>query len=87
VHRVEAYVDDVLELPPSSLPSVASASSPHATPPTATISVGPAEPLPVVAGRIISLIALAVLAIELGVLAVRAVYGRSSRSSKRAPRG
>jgi hypothetical protein len=83
---VDPHLDDVLELAPSSLSNGASASSLHATPPTATISVGPAEPLPVVAGRAISLIALAVLAIELGLIAVRDVYERSSRSSTRAPR-
>jgi hypothetical protein len=77
---VDTHLDDVLELPPTSLSHDASTSSTHVTPPTATISVGPAEPLPVVAGRAISLIALAFLAAELGLLAIGGVLGRSSGS-------
>jgi hypothetical protein len=81
---VDRHLDDVLELPPTSVSQGASTSgatsSTHATPPTATISVGPAESLPVVAGRTISLIALAVLAIELGLLAIRGVFRRSPGS-------
>jgi hypothetical protein len=82
---VNRHLDDVLQL--SSPSHGASVSSTHAEPQTTTISVGPAQPLPVVAGRAISLIALAVLAAELGLLAVRGVYARSSTWSRRAPRG
>ncbi|MGA2454511.1 MAG: hypothetical protein ABSG93_13420 [Solirubrobacteraceae bacterium] len=69
---VDSHLDDVLELPATSVS--------HGAPPApATISAGPAEPAPVIAGRVISLIALAVLAGELGLLAVRGVYRHSSK--------
>lgn len=80
---VDQRLDDVLELSETSGSHSASSASTHVTPPTATISVGPAAPLPVAAGRAISLIALAVLAGELGLLAVRGVYGHWSKSSRR----
>jgi hypothetical protein len=76
---VDAQLDDVLELPKSPGSSGASRASLHATPPTATISVSPAAPLPVVAGRVISLTALAVLVGLLGWLAIRGIGGYSSK--------
>lgn len=78
---VDAQIDDVLELPQTSVSDRASAS--HAPPRSTTISVAPAEPLPVVLGRVISLLALAILAVELGLLAIRAIYGYSSRQGPR----
>jgi len=80
---VDGQLDDVLELPETSNAHGASSSPTHAPAPTATISVGPAESLPVVAGRTLSLIALAVLAIELGLLAIRGIYEYSSRQAPR----
>ncbi|MCW3018371.1 MAG: hypothetical protein JWN10_679 [Solirubrobacterales bacterium] len=78
---VDAQLDDVLELPQASVSDGASPS--RAAPLSATISVAPAEPLPVVAGRAISLIALAILAVELGLLAIRGISGYSSRQGPR----
>jgi hypothetical protein len=80
---VDKHLDDVLELSETSGSDGAVPASAHVTPPTATISVGPAAPLPVVAGRAISLIALAVLAAVLGLLAVRDIYGYPSRRGPR----
>jgi hypothetical protein len=59
---IDKQFDDVLELTPTDGPQS-----------TATVSVAPADPLPVAAGRTISLIALIVIAGELGVIAVRSV--------------
>jgi hypothetical protein len=77
-----ARLDDVLEVTPdtsrSRNASAAGASTPEKT---ATISVGPAEHLPIVAGRAISLLALVVLAGELGSIAVRGVRLRRAGES------
>jgi hypothetical protein len=78
---LNAQIDDVLEFPQTSGSDGAAPS--HAPPPSATISVAPAEPLPVVAGRAISLIALAILAVEIGLLAIRGIHGYSSRRGSR----
>jgi hypothetical protein len=74
---LDAQIDDVLELPRAS--ATEGSSSAHGKSLTATISVAPAEPFPVVAGRAISLIALVILAGELGALAIRGIYGYWSR--------
>jgi len=80
---VDEQLDDVLEVTRTAFASDARASAAR-TAKTTTISVGPAERPPIVAGRAISLIALAVLAGELGLLAFRGVRPRLSR---RGPRG
>jgi hypothetical protein len=74
--------DDVLEVTAgtsaSQSGSAAGASAPART---ATISVGPAEPLPVLAGRAISLIAAVVLLAELASIAARAARFRRAGES------
>ncbi len=78
-------IDDVLEVTSAGSRSQGtSTSQPHAAVRTATITVAPADHLPVVAGRAISLVALAVLAGELGALAIGGAWRYSSR---RGPRG
>jgi hypothetical protein len=75
----DAQADDVLEVDTPRDPSRRSAArdlQPTAT--SARIAVGPPKSLPVVAGRLLSLVALAVLAAELGTIAVR------RRAAKRA---
>jgi hypothetical protein len=65
---------DVLEVEPASFASPsASAGNVSESGRTATISVGPADHLPIVMGRVISLIALIMIAGLLGFIAVRAV--------------
>jgi hypothetical protein len=66
---VDKQLDDVLELTPTDEPQS-----------TATISVAPADPLPVSAGRTISLLALIVIAGELGLIAVRSIRLSRARS-------
>jgi hypothetical protein len=72
---VDTEIDDVLELP-AGAGARETTTTPAAT--TATISVSPAEPAPVVTGRVISLIAFAFLIGELALLATRGVYRWSS---------
>jgi uncharacterized membrane protein len=73
---VDGEIDDVLELPAT--PDPGAAARALAASQTARVSVGPAEPAPVLLGRVISLIALVVLAGELGLLAIRGIYRYSS---------
>ncbi len=71
--------DDVLEIAPRgraaarSRPPAGSRPSTRSRPPaaTVTISVSPADSLPVVLGRVLTLLAITVLAVELAVLATR----------------
>ncbi len=74
--------DDVLEVtPPAGVSQRAPASSTNATPSTATISVGPSDHLPIVAGRLISLIGLVTILGELGLIAVLGLRRRKTRPS------
>ncbi len=63
---------DVLEV----LPPTPRGTGEGATPPAETISVSPADPLPVTAGQALSLAALAALLLQFGWLAVRRRRGR-----------
>lgn len=69
--------DDVLEVAPAG----GSAAGANAAASTATISVAPANHLPVVAGRLVSLLALVVLVVELASIAARGI--RLSRARQR----
>jgi hypothetical protein len=70
--------DDVLEVTSGAGGSAGA----HASPATATISVAPANHFPVVAGRVISLIALVVMIVELALIAARGMrLSRARRSS------
>jgi len=62
---LDGLVDDVLEVAPPA------AGTPRSRARTITISVAPANSFPVLAGRVLSLLALIVLALELGAIAVR----------------
>jgi hypothetical protein len=74
---VDRHLDDVLEVPKTA--AVAGDASARPMPPAVTITVAPAARAPVVAGRVISLIALVVLAGTLAMLAVRGAARASVR--------
>jgi hypothetical protein len=85
---LDARIDDVLEVTggSSAAPGAPAASAGRsASARIARISVGPADPLPVLAGRVLSLVAIAVLVGELGLIAARG-RGRPSRREPRARR-
>ncbi len=67
---------DVLEIGPATRPAGQSAAKGAATP-TETISVSQADPLPVVAGRVLTLAAALALLLQFGALAVRRLRTRS----------
>jgi hypothetical protein len=82
---LDTEIDDVLELPRSaSATGSAAASSARAAPRTDVISIGPAEHAPIVVGRIISLVALAALLSELGLLGIRDLRRSIARRMARA---
>jgi hypothetical protein len=83
---LDAQIDDVLEVTGRSsvAPGVPAAGA-SAAPRIARISVGPADRLPVLAGRVLSLVAIAVLVGELGLIAARD-RGWQSRRGPRARR-
>jgi hypothetical protein len=62
---------DVLEIGSPTPAAGQSATSQGAAPATETISLSPAEPLPVVAGRVLTLAALVALALQFAMLAIR----------------
>ncbi len=62
---------EVLEIDPGGRAAGQSATNQGAVPAAETISLSPAEPLPVVAGRVLTLAALAALALQFAVLAIR----------------
>jgi hypothetical protein len=79
---MDAQYDDVLEVMPSDIASQsASTATARTSDRTATISVGPADPFSVVAGRVVSLIALIVIAGELALIAVRDIRRRRPASA------
>jgi len=83
---LDTELDDVIELPASSGARGASSAAPGASTRTDTVTLAPAETTPMLAGRAISLAALAILVGELALLAVRGIRARSStRSPRRAP--
>lgn len=78
IASLDSELDDVLEVAPDTGPR-GGASRPAARAYTATITVGPADRPPVLAGRLISLVALAVLLAQLGWVAARGI-GRGARA-------
>jgi uncharacterized membrane protein len=68
----DAQADDVLEVDPrAGSPHRSKTHTPAASATSARIVVSPSDRLPVVAGRLLTLIALTILALELGAIAVR----------------
>jgi hypothetical protein len=79
---MDKQYDDVLEVAPSATVAQSASATDTRTPGmTATISVGPADPFPVVAGRAISLIALVVIAGELALIGIREIRLRRAGES------
>ncbi len=62
---------DVLEIGPAARPAAQSTASAGASPSTETVSLSPAEPLPVVLGRVLTLAAAVVLLLQFVALAIR----------------
>ena len=82
-----ADVDDVLELTPGTSPAHGASATAASAPDAAVrVSIAPADHLPMLAGRAISLLALIVLAGELGSIAVRELrLRRAARGRSRGP--
>ncbi len=75
---------DVLEIGPATRPAGQSAAKGTA-PPTETITISQADPLPVVAGRVLTFAAALALLVQFGALAVRGLRRRRSGSERPEP--
>jgi hypothetical protein len=82
---IDSEFNDVLEIGPSTGASAQTAVGRAPSAPTETITVSPADSLPVVLGRLLTLAAALVLATEFAALAVRQLHARRATIQAGAP--